>query len=474
MVEVTLFRNMRKDVNSTERPDGTNTDRSTVYACALFDPCSVQSPRIWIASPEMADMHDYNYAYIPHFSRYYWVTDLSFTDGRWLFSLSCDVLATYKYQIGASEQYVLRSESEYNEDITDTLYTPTGGRAEGFTSITSPFSPNLSNGTFVIGYSSASPTVGSNNYAAMTAGQLTTFLSILMGSGSYLNLNTDELSLETAKLILNPLQYIQSVKFFPFTITGGSPSTYLWVGWWLITASVSHADLQYNLTREITMTLPIEKHPQAATMGAYLNKEPYTQYRLLLPVLGYVDLPASLLYGFNGLRVKYTVDLVTGQAEIDITAYESGGDRECDIYHTSCQLAVDIPVAQIMVDTIGAGKSAVNTIAGGISAVLGGGISGLINGAIDTAVKMVTPIPSFMGSAGNFNAYTVRPRLSCLTQEVTGPAFNLFGRPLCEKRVINTLSGFTMCGKAHLALEGATRAEIEEAERYLNEGLRYE
>ena len=103
-----------------------------------------------------------------------------------------------------------------------------------------------------------------------------------------------------------------------------------------------------------------------------------------------------------------------------------------------------------------------------------GGISTLITGGVSAKMAEVTPLPAFMGSAGNFNAFDVVPMLSTTYQEVSGPAFNLFGRPLCEVRQLSTLSGFIMCARAHLEIPRADKSEVEEAERYLNEGFRYE
>ena len=478
MVEVTLYRNMRKEVNSTATPGGGNFDSSTVYSCVLFEPCSVQNPKIWLAVNIQADIHDYNYAYIPHFSRYYWVTDLSFMDGRWLVSLACDTLASFKSAIGSSEQYILRSASAYNDKIIDTIYAPDGGKFTTENTITNPFSSSLYNGTFVMGYTSASPVAGSNAYALFTGSQLTTFLSQLMGSGSYLNLDNTDLDSNVAKAILNPIQYIQSVKWYPFSITGGSSSNTFFFGWWLLSGGHSDLLLSDSFRRSVTMTIPIPKHPQAATRGAYLNLEPYSHYRVYLPVLGYVDLPASMLFDFNGLQVTYTVDILSGIAHVIIDAYKSGGDRSVTVYQSDCNMAVEIPVAQIYRDTMGSISSGASGVLGAVGSFLGGdirgGIESLVNGGLDAATKAITPIPAFSGSMGNLGAFHKAPTLENVYQPITAEAYSLFGRPLCDKRIINTLSGFVMCGRTHIALPGATKAETQEIETYMNEGFFYE
>lgn len=478
---VTLYRGFHKDTNSTKIPVTGSYISMSQYNCELFDPCSVHSPKLWLGSTNNFFRASLNYAYIPDFERYYWVTDFSFIDGRWLMSLECDVLASFKSDIGESSQYVVRSQSKWNEDIIDTMYTPVGGKNETFDSISNPFLP--SGGKFVIAYTSASPTVGSNAYGIFTKGQLITLLSYLMGNTNYLNLNLSEISDDLAKVILNPIQYIQSVKYFPFDISKGTAQTQAFFGWWLLAPtglSFKELTLSDGTTVTTSFKLNIMRHSQAATFGNYLNLSPYSQYRLLLPCIGFIDLPAAMLYGFPKVQVTYTTDLITGLAQIDIEAIDDGPgqDRSVLVYHTTCDMAVDIPISQISTDVVGAAKSATSGVIGTVSSFLSGniagGISSLVNGAVDTTLSAVTPLPSFMGTAGNFNAFDVTPMLSTTFQEVSGPAFDLFGRPLCEVAQIKTLSGFTMCARAHIDIARADRAEVDEVEGFMNEGFRYE
>ena len=478
---VTLYRGFRKDTNSTKIPVSGSYISMSQYNCDIFEPCSVHSPRLWLAASNNAFRASINYAYIPDFERYYWVTDFEFMDGRWLLSLECDVLASFKSDIGTSTQYVVRCQSKWNENIVDTMYTPVGGKNEAFESIANPFLP--SGGSYIIAYTSASPTVGSNAYGIFTKAQLISLLSYMMGNTNWLNLNASEISGDLAKVILNPIQYIQSVKYFPFTLSKGTAQTRAFFGWWLLQpAGLSFKELTLSdgTTHTTAFTLNIQRHSQAATHGAYLNLEPYSQYRLLLPCIGFIDLPASMLYGYPKVKVTYTTDLITGLAEIDIEAIDDspGQDRSVLVYHTTCDMAVDVPLAQITKDTIGSMTGAVNTGLTAGSQILSGnilgGISTLITGGVQAKISEVQPLPSFMGSAGNFNAFNVVPMLSTTFQEVTGPAFDLFGRPLCEVNTINTLSGFIMCARAHITIPRADKSELEQVEAYMNEGFRYE
>ena len=478
---VNIYRGFRKDTNSSKIPVPGQYISMNQYNCEVFDPCSVHSPKLWLSAANNVFRASINYAFIPDFERYYWVTDFEFVDGRWLLSLECDVLASFKTDIANSTQYVMRAESEYNENIIDTLYTPIGGKQETFDSISNPFLP--SGGSFVIAFTSASPTVGSNAYGIFTKAQLVSLLSYLMGNTNWLNLNASEISDDLAKVILNPIQYIQSVKYYPFIINKGTTQTRAFFGWWLLQPSglsFKELTLADGTTMSTSFQLNIMRHSQVETHGAYLNLEPYSQYRLLLPCIGFIDLPGAMIYGYPKIQVTYTTDIITGLAQVDIEAVDDGPgqDRSILVYHTTCDMGVDIPIAQITKDTIGSMTGALSTgVSAGVQLLTGnivGGISTLITGGVSAKMAEVTPLPAFMGSAGNFNAFDVVPMLSTTYQEVSGPAFNLFGRPLCEVRQLSTLSGFIMCARAHLEIPRADKSEVEEAERYLNEGFRYE
>lgn len=486
MVEVTMFRNMRKEVNSTATPGGGNFDSSTVYSCVLFEPCSVQNPKIWLAVNIQADIHNYNYAYIPHFSRYYWVTDLSFMDGRWLVSLACDTLASFKNAIGSSEQYILRSSTLYDTEITDTLYPPTGGKVQEMRSSGgTPFATSVANGTFVLGISTggeiANSTIGSTAFIALTYAEMTNLINALWGSVSYMNLTGTDLDENIAKVIINPMQYIQSCKWYPFQIPVSGGYSALKFGWWSIGVTARGA-LTGGAYRRVAFSMDIPEHPQAADRGGFLNREPYAQYWLEFPMIGNVEIPANVISNSvpKKLLVDTRTDLITGLCEIRLSQVDNPQQpgQEIDLGLTSCNMAVDIPLAQVAVDKMGGISQAVSAGASGIGRMLTGdiigGISTLVDGAISGASSFATPLPSFMGTAGNMTSIQRIPKLFGNFQRITDDASAKFGKPYCRNAVINTLSGFVMCGRTHIALPGATKAETQEVESFMNEGFFYE
>lgn len=86
----------------------------------LRNQTSVLNPSIRIESAD--NISTYNYAYIPEFGRYYYITDIvSIRTNCWVVSLRCDVLMSYKDEIKTITGVVVRQESNPNKLLVDRL-----------------------------------------------------------------------------------------------------------------------------------------------------------------------------------------------------------------------------------------------------------------------------------------------------------------------------------------------------------------
>lgn len=90
----------------------TNTINGT-----LRDECSLTDVSINI---ELNSVPTFNYAYIPSFNRYYFVTDItSIRNDLWEISMSVDALMTYKNGILNCTGFIDRNENINNANIID-------------------------------------------------------------------------------------------------------------------------------------------------------------------------------------------------------------------------------------------------------------------------------------------------------------------------------------------------------------------
>lgn len=95
-------------------------DQKTVNG-ALRDGANIVDPIILIETDTPAEVISLiNYAYIPTFSRYYYVTNItSEVNGLWSLEMHCDVLMSYKDEIKAQKAIVSRQENIRNMYLDD-------------------------------------------------------------------------------------------------------------------------------------------------------------------------------------------------------------------------------------------------------------------------------------------------------------------------------------------------------------------
>ena len=106
----------RDENNKIKKTFDTNND----YSGTLREECSILTPSFIISTAD--DITQFNYAYIPEFKRYYFITDItSVREGVWRITLRCDVLMSYADSILNMSGIVLRQEEAYNLYIPDSM-----------------------------------------------------------------------------------------------------------------------------------------------------------------------------------------------------------------------------------------------------------------------------------------------------------------------------------------------------------------
>ena len=105
-MEITLYTN-ESEKNKLEK----TITNSILLEGNLRDESSIINPIILISSNKEDIPYMYNYAYIPAFGRYYFITDIeSVRTGIWRVSMHVDVLMSYKEQIKNLNVIINKSE----------------------------------------------------------------------------------------------------------------------------------------------------------------------------------------------------------------------------------------------------------------------------------------------------------------------------------------------------------------------------
>ena len=499
MFNIRLFK-FNKKSNSTKKPV-LNTGQT--FSCTMKTSSSIINPVIDIKYPSN-QIPDFNYAYIDSFKRYYYVTDTEYSIGVWTLYLSVDVLATYKDDILNSSQYVLRSYSNYDGDLIDSIYdtkllttgkcsysvypgATVGGStytygvnyrySDGTSGTTSNyFNVGLSGGDFLVGI------VGNNatgvNYYSMS---YNTFKQFINQAVNLTPTDMTDVSTGVAQAIYNPIQYITVVRWYPEVPQGASDTAIntVYLGKDSITTSGSIYPLDIEKTVEYWMEIPIPRHPSSSSYP-YLNQSPYSEYNLFFQPFGNIPIDATKIYGQSDLYVTWTVDFAKGVSHMRVRPYSHLENNAAVIIDTMAEYGVTIPISSLVMDvqsglTIAGltwlndgiknltssrktGKSAKdnpqyrNAINAGVDMGRPLEISsgGTIERSLDALAGAMGQVKT-SGTSGSFLAYNSgKPYVYAFFYDQTSHFPELFGRPSNKQLVLSGLTGFTLCENAAL------------------------
>lgn len=459
-----VFYTHSKRVNSTLQPTGSGT----TYDIELKADSSVLTPTIMLDVGQSGNPTAFNYCYISEYQRYYWVT-WTWSNRLWVGSCKVDVMASWKSYIGSYKGYVSRAASSYDGKIMDMYYPAKAEVTETKVdvSISPDFTQTIGSGTFVVGIQGkeSSPNGGAVTYYAVKPSAMAAITDYLLDPQ---NLSVPEISDALLECIFNPMQFIVSCQWFPFSMIMDSDDIH--VGWWTIQTGSGLckklSDLVY--TRNLSYTVP--KHPQAATRGAYLNMQPYSRYIINAGPWGVLPVDNQQLIGEATLTCIMNIDLMTGSGRLSII----GKTSLCYIQDHVCQVGVPVQLGQNMFNQGALTNSVSNIVDTAKAALSGSPVRMLTSGysAIGDVASLSQAVPVSVGSNGSMafnNTFNIIGRFLTMVDEDLASR----GRPLCKAVTLSTLSGYVLCEDADPAIP-CTDIELKEIIGYLNGGFYYE
>lgn len=463
--EIYLF-TFSKRQNSTKQPD---PDYGVKYSGLLRDQCGVVNPTVGIEFISGFNPSEFNYAYIPTFGRYYWISEWTASGRLWFCSMRVDALASWKSQIAGSTQYVLRSSHTYDGNIADMLYPLKADYSLARVEEAIGYPTRINSGWYVVGIiNSDESAVGAVSYYVFTPAQFNSFKSTLMSTPTWTSV--EEITDELLKTLFNPFQYIASCKWFPYEPPVGSSISTLKFGWWSLDVSCKELSsvIQYSTRRHEFNEIPT--HPQSSARGDYLNNSPYAEYTLLYAPYGAVELPGWVGLDNSAIILSETIDYITGIATLVVYATAQAEFQELAAYRTA-RLAIDVQIAQINTDYM----PALRELGSAAGSIITGDVAGAIASAASGVVSAVTAAPTVQSSGGNggfsdlaiFGTYAT---IECKFTLVADDNRSLHGRPVCDTFELGSIPGFIMCARANFAAP-ATDGEIAEVNSFMEGGF---
>ena len=480
-IDVNLWYTFKKDKNSTKIPI-TPIRGDYFFQCTLKDSCSVTNPEIIINASNDLEIYKCTYARIPKFNRYYFISDWRNVGKLWVATLSVDVLASYREEIGNSYQFVTRCSKEFEGTIIDTKYPmktrPNYTVVEEETIGGLSFVSRLDAGFFVVGiFNNDVDGVGTVTYYGFTNEQFRSFCNLLMNNNFILSMGVDELSSELLKALFNPLQYIASCIWVPLTtMPDGDTTSIIPFGYWAIKTNCKRLT---KLSRTGTISFKsIPHHPQSLR-GYYLRTSPFSRYKMVIPAFGTFEIPSEWLYDStqdNGIICTLHIDLISGEGIIEISAYNSMAAKYITQQTHSVQVCKNIALSQRTINILQSGLEAI----GGVAGLLTGNVVGGVDGIASAISGVLAPTLSTRNSnQGGIGIYAEKASIICEFHEISEEFNDRLGRPLCAERKISDLgkdekqAGYIICANAELDLN-CYESEHDKIIEALESGIYYE
>ena len=456
-----------KRSNSTLRPSG----NGFVTTCEAHDPVNIMAPlmKFNLSSPIA-----YNYMYVQSWNRYYWIDSWTYNNGMWDAACSIDPLASGRNEIGGCTEYVLRSSYHYNGDIMDTTYPLVANTDVVRTDMGGWSVQSGATGCYVVGI------VGANGLVEYyRIDNIPEFGAYMFGTNPNSTL-WDEIIADDPgaqaggypsfmKAQFNPLQYVVSCMWYPFTIPTTGNKIHVYFGYFDCGYQAYKINRSsYNL---FSSQVSIPDHPQS-NRGVYLNYAPYTRLRLSALPWGEVDLDTTKFANQGVIYLDGWLDPVTGSTKL----YVINGGNEETILVLVGQIGVPEQLSQVLKDNLATVTGGLSAIAGVTQAATGnilGGIATAVSG-IGNAVSAQYPDVSTTGTNGaRIAVCPTKIWLTTTHQYICEEDRPNHGRPLCERFKLSLLPGYLLISDPDVSIP-ATKAEIDQIRNHMLNGFFYE
>lgn len=441
-----------------------------------------------------------NYVYIPEFKRYYYINDIIVvTNALIQINTDVDVLMSFKDDILNLDAFVARNEFNFNQFVKDDLVTYYYDK--DVTEYT-PEKGNLVNKTFRTNID-----ITMNNIAITVINDLISIIYDAVDAPDealpkvYTTTTGDGLSSNTyatyptmiSRLVSNHLigdesnlaSGILSVVVYPFVIdTTGSDTTLRIL---TIDMGGEHPVTVNTLDKEMAKYLTIADF--TITGNSFLDYEPFSQYELYLPYVGWIQVSADNILN-KRIIVYYVVDYPTGASQV--TVFDTTDNKI--IYTGNCQLGVKVGMSATnqrevndnrTSNNIALGVGLLTSAVGAIASAYTFNAVGFAASAIaagSTIAKYVqNNNTNYLKASGNVNSgqsglylpQDVRIRKTVMKPKNYDSNYaHLIGKPLNAYMNLSALHGYTVVGDIHIEnISSSTKTEQDDIKALLMNGV---
>lgn len=454
-MQITAY-NFAKEPNSTKQPTGGRN-----ITCTLKDDCSIMHPVFLLTGWQMTDN------YIKWGSRYYWIEDIVVkTKDHAEYHCREDVLASFKSAIGTSSQYILRSAHAYSGNLIDSKYPVSTSFIRTETTLETLHTSMMGDGFYIVGIQNGrSSSNGGISYYALIQSQFNMLVEFMYG-GTWLDTTETNVTLALQKELINPMQYISSIIWYPFkpSIFVGQTVESIKFGWWEGTPQVTGILLPAgSFVQTWNEQLSLPRHQNASARGSYLNSQPFTRHTLFCYTFGQIPIDAMQFSESPTIIVQVTVDLSTGDAKLSINDANAK-----TISISSGKMGQQIQISQIRQSLL----SPISNVVSGAVGLKYGNVVGFGQGIVSAVESMM---PQAERSGGNDSRlwYYKIPTILTECHSIASEDNTHLGRPLCVRGTVSSYPGYIEVENADINF-ACNYSELTEIKSFMEEGFYYE
>lgn len=430
----------------------------------------------------------FNYAYIPEFKRYYFVSSLEVLKGNnarhlYRMGLVCDLLMTYQSEIKSEHCLIARNEFNFDVMMNDPDFIFESKK------VVQEFAPpagalvNVAFNSFgvakpdniVLNVVTNIPAVSDAIYPPTGSG-LPTIRPILYGaygSSRPLAINTDDFFITAYRLMTSfseKSSFVKSAIALPFIPSSYSKSAPVYLGEAIASNEILDLDNNpiYGRACRFTSEYLILADFTLPSPSSFYDLAPFAHYEIYIPFLGWRELDYQVVGGHR-LIVYYSINYEDGSGDAyiyDLT------DRRF-VFSSSVQVGVKLAFSSTNAQALAEQRNASNNalalnligglITGGASFasgnMVGVAMAGLnatkaiTNYINDNAMRFERASSSFSGSTGAlFAPLTVRLRVTTSKPAISdlNAYAHAYGRPLMQFMNLGDVSGRTIASDIHL------------------------
>lgn len=530
-MNITLYKNnaeknrMYKDSFLGENYEFTN--------CTLKAPTSFTNPIIILYEKNYITQNQYNYAYIPEFKRYYFVTDIiCMSKNMWEIHMHVDVLMSWKEQIVTNKALILRSSDKGSPYLRDRVNCITQGFTIEKSNNLSPFFSDvvdynghrsLRNIILFVRNDSLTEQAQSPTNRDSTLQMPATGCSIPFFGGMIYIIDAIYLNLIVANNGSNSniMSSIIKAIAFPFDIVRYFSS----LGTILPTQKGIHLTDFENSTEVVEsktddiyyipyfsetltkMSIDSNVIPSTFFENNYLDYEPFSEYYIHLASCGDIKINVDDLKK-NFVKLNMVFDIWNGTitysifvSDTDTSSYGSKKCVLCEQAMAGSQLIISFDNADLLAKDFnnnniknistallslasgfaGAAMMAIPGMQGLGIGLMTAGISGSISGVVGAATPLVNPDSSSSGASGNSNGtystyvdygiYLYHKKYNTMYQYDNNDYVSIIGRPANAVVTISECHGYLEVGTCHLDNVPALSDELDEIIQLLQQGI---